>query len=134
MRALLMDDIFKQKLAKIKAYAEAHPFTIIDIADMLQGNKPPPGANPYHVALLEVGYCAVYSIEENRDGATYRHLSVSVRGGKLGALPNHEACNEIMKELGFENSLFLDRTGKDPQLYIHLEEKGTVNILEKITK
>lgn len=131
MRPLIIDDQTKEKLAAIKAYAEAHVYEMLDLVKVTNEVTLPPGDNPAHVANIEIGYRVVFSIENQTRAGKVRHLSVSVN--HPGNLPNLYACAEFMRHLGFENELLDSRGGINPALTVRLEETPTgqaVNILE----
>lgn len=101
MRALIIDDTFKQALASLKEYAEQHPITISDTFI--------PGDHPEYVRHLQMGYTAVFTHTkaaaiftdgENDTPVNLRQLSVSV--DTPGKLPSIVSVEVIMAHLGFK--------------------------------
>lgn len=125
MRALIIDDNFKNQIKKLVDFAEANPLSMDDLLDTFNGNRPPVGDQEGFCFCTITGYRIVYSIEEQVPGKI-RHLSVSV--DKDEAYPNPEAVREIMKLLGFKNVL--------EECIVNLEEisdkRGAINVLELI--
>jgi hypothetical protein len=97
LRPLVIDDVAKDKAAKIEAYARAHPV-------IFKGcDTEVPGLNPNHWAWFN-SYRAVFSytkVDPPRGPAIFRHLSVSVAQGKRGALPNPVAVWALADLFGF---------------------------------
>lgn len=95
MRALVIDDTAKAKVAKVLTYAEEprHHYFVGAGAKTWQI---PPGDNPQHVAHLDSFRC-VFSITK-ADGETWRHLSISVPSEKY---PNPFAAYTIAEMFGF---------------------------------
>lgn len=88
MRMLVINDEVRARAAEIVAYAEAHPY------------KPPhdraPGDDP-NLSMEINTYRAVFS-RTILDGVEFRHLSISVPGGKY---PGPEAAFMIADLFGF---------------------------------
>jgi hypothetical protein len=89
MRALLIDDIAKAKVAKVVSYAMDHPYTPFI--------SPIPGENPNHVADLNTYRC-VFTFTR-AEGRLYRHLTISVP--KQQKYPNPIAAFMIAELFGF---------------------------------
>ena len=97
MRALLIDGEAEAEVRRVLEFAEkAKNYYIIGPGGF--SFQRPPGDDPRHVAHLRVGFRAVFSITKSPDGRLYRHLSISVDGGKL---PNPFAAYTIAKMFGF---------------------------------
>ena len=89
LRALVLDDEAKAKVAKIKAYAEAHPYVPGPHAVI-------PGENPNCWGMFN-SYKVVFSITKS-DGMDWRHLSMSIPGGKY---PHPLAVFSMCELFGF---------------------------------
>jgi hypothetical protein len=89
LRPLIMDSAAKAEVARVKAHAESNRYRP-DRGD------PTPGDNPAYVARLG-SYRVVFTMTEQK-GELWRHLSVSVPGGKL---PNPAAVFMIADAFGF---------------------------------
>ena len=125
MRPMIIDDNVKRKMEKLAAYAEAHIFSMDDLLDMVNKEKPPPGLDPNFQVEIPVGYKVVYSIEDQPAGKV-RHLSVSVDA--KGKLPSIPAVKEIMIMLGFTKEIEQCKVDLE-----NLEEDhSAVNVLEVI--
>lgn len=74
MRPLVIDDDARAKAAKVIAYAETHHYDP-------SRQRGAPGDNPEHVAHFN-SFRTVFSITRS-GGKLWRHISVSVPGGKL---------------------------------------------------
>lgn len=102
MRPLIIDNNLKDKIGKLVAYAEKHPFTIDNLQDIKKKVREVPGDMEGYVLLLPFGYKIVFSIELQPAGKV-RHLSMSV--DEDGKLPNPGVVGEIMKLIGFDNEM-----------------------------
>lgn len=89
LRPLVIDDNAKAKVARVLAHAEQHHYRI-------DAGGPPPGDDERFVAQLDT-YRAVFSFT-HAEGGVYRHMSVSVPGGKF---PNPVAVFMIAQLFGF---------------------------------
>lgn len=127
MTPLIIDENFKEKIKNLVTYAESHPFSEEEFFDVLKGVKSPAGDRENHYFIDGFGTKIVYSIELQPHNKV-RHLSVSIT--KDEAFPNPVIVEEIMKLVGFQNSL--------ERCKIHIEKfdfnpkRGAVNILEVI--
>jgi hypothetical protein len=109
-RILIINDEIRAKIAKIVAYAEAHPIPWEVLCEAALGEKVKhlkltdrkPGFErpPSQHLLIPVGFRAAFSVEEQPVGWLH-HLSVSV--DKLGKLPSVEAVREISLAYGMKN-------------------------------
>ncbi len=117
----------KEKLSKLKEFAEAHPLSYGDLLDTYNGKKAAVGDDPRFVCYIPAKYRVVFSIEEQRKGQM-RHCSISVVA--KGKLPNPFACNELIKLLGFKNEINIENPCKELQVWI--EEERSINIAEFI--
>jgi hypothetical protein len=89
LRHLILDDVAKAKVARIKAYAEAHHY--------VPGPRAvTPGDDPNYWAMFD-DYKVVFSITES-DGTQWRDLSMSVPGGKY---PHPIAVFSMCELFGF---------------------------------
>jgi hypothetical protein len=99
----------REKIAKIVAYAKAHPLTfdtlrkavvadteVLELKDRQPGHERPPSQ---HV-IFPGGYRAAFSIEQQPPGLC-THLSISVFGrAKKGMMPSPQAVAAICEEFG----------------------------------
>jgi hypothetical protein len=111
MRALTIDQEAQDKVNRLVAFATQpknfyRPFA---------GDPPPspPGNDHRHTTLLDTFRC-VFSISVDEAGKLYRHLSISIPGGKY---PNPVAVEAIGAMFGFEGSLL------DWQIYANRDER-----------
>ncbi len=99
-KVLLMGKEEQRKLRDLKSYAEAHPMTMDDQLDILNGATAP-GDRPEYSCLIPFGYKVAFTIEPSIGQGMIRHVSISVQA--KGKFPLPEACQLIMDELGFKN-------------------------------
>lgn len=131
LRPFIIDDTTKQAIERIKSYAETHVYSMDDLLDIKNNEKDSiiAGDQEGFTCLLPFGYKVVFSMEDQPAGMV-RHLSVSV--DTEGKMPSQLVVSQIMKLIGFENSL----TNLAKEGYIHIEEIGenhhAINVLEKI--
>jgi hypothetical protein len=102
MRALVIDEAAKAKVATMVEYAEQHPFSMDDLLDIHNKQLDPAGYRPGHCVHLDHGFRIVYCIE-NQVVGRIRHLSVCVDADH--ALPNPAMVKVIMELIGFKNEL-----------------------------
>lgn len=110
MAVLMIGATEREKIAKIVAYARAHPVPLAVIRDgimddthvlELKDRKPDTVVRPasQHI-MLPGGFHAAFSIEEQPFGFC-THLSISVEGrAKTGMMPSPQAVQMIAKEFG----------------------------------
>jgi hypothetical protein len=132
MRALLIDEITRKKIADVIRYAEENVYSMDDLLDMINGQLRPPGDDVFRVIVIPIGYRTVYSLEDQASGMC-RHISISVpNSGKLPSIP---AVQMIIKEFGFKNDLVIPSDINVP-IKIDVEELGdnhqAISIIEKI--
>jgi len=94
MRVLAITTEVEAAIAKVVAHAETHPVVMTDPATVK-----PIGDDPNYRVAIPMGYCAVFSIEE-QPNARCRHLSVSVDAP--GRCPNVPAVQMLMPYFGFK--------------------------------
>ena len=105
MRALLIGPVERDGIATVRAWAQAHPVSRRELAQMVELDRPPVGDDPRHACLIPEGYRCVYSVEDHPVGLC-RHLSVSVLDpDPARPLPSPEAITMLMTEFGFVGSL-----------------------------
>lgn len=90
LRPLVIDNKFKAQVARVVAYARAHPYIV--------GETITPGDDPGHVLKTVFGYKIVFSFTRVPSGL-YRDLSISV--DTPGKFPNPVAAFAIAAEFGF---------------------------------
>lgn len=93
MRPLLIDDAAKAKVRQVRDFAEQP-------ANLYRPGltQRVPGDDPHFVTDLAVGFHCVFTITEVA-GVQFRHLSISVDGGKY---PSPFAAYTIAELFGFE--------------------------------
>lgn len=124
MRVLIIGPKEKEKLQRLKEFAEANPIQYAEMMKIMNGKKNPVGDDPRFVAYIPEGFRVVYSVEAQKAGLM-RHCSISVRGN--GKLPNVAAVDELIKLLGFSGI----HEGAANNAYIWLEnDDSAINILE----
>jgi hypothetical protein len=129
LRPLIIGPAQKADIARLRAHAEAHPVSAIDLVrDM---NKPGKaiGDDPAFVCVVSIGYRCVFSLEHQPVAGLCRHLSMSVLGD--GAAPNEEAVKVLAGEFGFTGDV-LD--GKGCLLWIEDigPRKVAINLVQKV--
>jgi hypothetical protein len=112
MAMLMIDDEAKAAIAKVIAYAEAHPIAFetlraghVTDRDVLQLKDRKPGFERPESAsvIIPVGYRAAFSIEDQPCGLC-RHLSVSVeRKGMMPSIPAVELIAEAFGMTHFDS-------------------------------
>lgn len=90
MRALVIDDAAKREATRVVKWADEHPYKPGPHAGT-------PGDDPHFVAHLN-SYRCVFTFTHDDQGKVWRHLSVSVPGGKY---PNPIAVWMIADLFGF---------------------------------
>lgn len=118
MRALIIDEKVKARIAEVMRHAEANIQSMDDLLDIHNKVKVPPGDVSNFVCNIPVGYRIVYTLEKRPDlnDKVYRHISISV--DRTGMLPSVVAAETIIKEFGFGEldscSMFkLEKIGDD---------------------
>lgn len=101
-RPLIITPEIKEELLSLKEYAEKNTYSMDDLLDMYNKQKPVAGDIKEHVRHIPVGFRVVYSTENQTKGFI-KHLSISI--DEDNALPGIPAVELIMKELGFEDGL-----------------------------
>jgi hypothetical protein len=110
MAVLIIGKIEREKIAKVIAYAKAHPVlfelirqgvmddtSVLELKDRKRVDTVRPASA--HV-MFPGGYHAAFSIEQQPAGLC-SHLSISVEGrAKKGAMPNEPAVQMICEEFG----------------------------------
>lgn len=122
-RPLIITPEIKGELLSLKKYAEENAYSMDDLLDMYNKQKPVPGDIKEHVRYIPFGFRVVFSIE-NQIKAQVKHLSVSIDTDNL--LPGIPAVELIMEEIGF--------TKKFEECLVRIEEvsetKKAVSIME----
>src|SRR6266478_3926309 len=101
MRALLIDDNVKAKIARLKEYAEAHRFSFEVMKDLVDLGRAAPaaGEDPNFRIDLERGFKVVYTQEWHPEPTGLcHHLSVSI--DQSNKLPHPVAVAAIAGLLG----------------------------------
>lgn len=118
MRPLVFNEESLRDLARLRAHAEANVLGLAELKRRI-AEKDSVGDKPEWTCLVPVGYRVCFSMEHQPIGLC-RHLSVSV--DKPGALPNPEAVNMIMAELGMKGTVYALKPGS----HIYEENSGRV--------
>lgn len=98
MIPLVIDIEAKEAIGRVRTYAE-DPANINVLSD--HPTSPAPGDVPAHVIHLQVGFKVVYSVDLDKEGRRWKHLSMSVAGP--GRVPHPEAVKMVCKEFGIAN-------------------------------
>jgi len=118
MGILVIDTEAKERISKLKEYAESNEFSIDDLLDIYNDPSKAAGCFKEHNLLLDDGYRVVFSIEQ-QPKFKVRHISISLND----KIPPVKSVELIIKEFGFTSEL------TDCHIY---EEPNAINILEKI--
>lgn len=103
-RPLVIDQAAKDRIATVRTYAE-DPKNLNVIAEVMAGSRVPPGDKQEHVTEFQFGFRAVYSVDLDRQGLVWRHLSVSLVPAKPGRAASPEAVQMIAEEFGFHRGM-----------------------------
>lgn len=127
MRVLVIGESEKVALGKVKEYAEKNVLSFDDLLDIKNGTEPVVGDRKEHSCIIPQDFRVVYSVEKHplKNGkgfAKIRHTSISVP--EEGKLPNVQACEMIIMELGFKNPL--------QDCILSVEEGRAINIMEEM--
>lgn len=96
MRVLVIDQMAKTKVMRVKKYAMENRRTIHDIMRAMKGQDIP-GDDQNFVAWLHDGYKVVYTVEQQPLGWCH-HISVSIKPRSAKALyPHEQAVKEICR-------------------------------------
>lgn len=109
MAVLIIGETEREQIAKLIAYAKAHPVlletvregamadrSVLELKDRKPGFERPPSQN----VVFPGGYRAAFSIEQQPPGLC-SHLSISVEGrAKKGMMPSEPAVKMIAEEFG----------------------------------
>lgn len=124
MSVLIIDDGTRKAIKQLVQYASENICSLSTIKKIVAGEEPPPGDCDLFVLELHLGYCCVYTHDE-QPGGICRHISVSV--DRPRKFPSPEAVDLIMKEFGFVNNL------ESKKNYILVDEKEMViNVFEDL--
>lgn len=97
-RPFIIDQHVLEEIARVKAYAETHPLSLIDLIRRMK-DKEPIGNDRGYCLQIPWGYRVVYSIETQVIGKTH-HLSVSVTEQDPRAMPHMVPMNLILWAFG----------------------------------
>jgi len=126
MRALVIDDAAKRRVAELKAYAEQHRYSMDDLKKLCEPNPgiPIPGDDPSFSMHMSRGFRIVYTQEYQEIGLCH-HLSVSVDHTGNPKYPNFGAVMAIMELFGM---------GKDKDIIRAWPDKDTrsANVLSLV--
>lgn len=108
MRVLVIGQEERASLGKIKEFAESNVLSFDDLLDIKNNTEPNVGNRPNHWCIIPDNFRVVYSVEmhPNKDGSGFTKLrAMSMSVPNEGKLPNPDACNMVMIELGFKGTL-----------------------------
>ena len=115
-RPFVLTSDHQKKLMKLAEYAADNPYSMDDMLDLINNKGRIAGDNHNFKLFVPVGYCIVFSIEQQLDGPT-RHLSMSVDEDEcLPALPVVEM---VMRFLGYQSNI--------KECYVKLESIEPIN-------
>lgn len=117
MGVLIIDREAKQRIAKLKTYAESNELSFDDLLDISNDPSKAAGYTKENNILLDEGYRVVFTIEEQPKFKA-KHISISLNEKH----PPLEAVELILREFGF---------GDIMDCYVYLEENA-VNIIEPV--
>lgn len=98
MQVLVVNEKTKGQIAAIRNHADAKDNYNV-VRDVIMGVKPPPGDDPRHVVEIPFGFRAVYSVDLDTNGNTWRHMTVSQADAPY---PNGDAFLALCDEFGFD--------------------------------
>lgn len=129
MSFFIYDADAQQTILRLKAHAEAHPFSLDDMLDMHNKAIPLVGERQDHCCHIQ-HMKIVFSYEEHPFGMV-RHFSVSDRrpGRRY---PDIFAVAFLLEELGFQNKLTPTGPPNRKLLIDELEGEGIINIIEYV--
>lgn len=117
MGLLIIDTDAKQRIAKLKTYAESNELSFDDLLDISNDPSKAVGYLKEHNCKLDMGYRVVFTIEQQPKFKA-KHISISLNEKH----PPLEAVELILEEFGFGNIL---------DAYIYAEENA-INIIEPV--
>jgi hypothetical protein len=121
MSVLLIGTEEKESLKKLRENAERNEFSLDDLLDIMNKAEVPAGDRKGFSCILPVDVRVVFSIETHPGGKA-RHMSVSMKSGKL---PMPELVGMILPELGY--------TTKMEECHVSIEEEEkAINVMEMI--
>lgn len=125
LRALLIDDKARAKVAQVVRYAESHPYE--PTMDAPEDSPDVPGDNPHCICYLN-SYRCVFSYTKVH-GETFRDLSISVPGDKW---PNPFAVWTIAELFGFSG--WDQQSEQPPQDWMVAKDRilAAVRVAQKI--
>ena len=126
MGALITDDKFEKKLAKLREHAELNPFSLEFIERSVKGLERPIGDLPSHTVFLPVHYLVSFSVEDHPSGRM-RHCSISTASSDK--LPNPYVVYEITQRLGIKADFREMKPQKGAQV---VEDGRAIGIYEKM--
>lgn len=126
-RPLIVDKRVVADVARLKAYAQAHPLNAHDLFRAVGKPERGIGNDPNFRLIIPVGFRVVYSLEEQPKLGLCHHLSVSVN--ELGKYPNEFAVLEIARLFGLPLKTVEDlKDGKLCHVWLE-DEVQAVNVL-----
>jgi hypothetical protein len=107
MIPLILDD---QKLADLKAFAQANPIPLSELRQIAEAGAPCVGDREGYSVVFDIGWRLVFSIEEH-PCRWMRHMSVSQAA--TGRYPNKHTMELLGEALGFPplDECIIDKDG-----------------------
>jgi len=127
LRVLAIGPYEKQIISELISRSEANPLTHERLKKLVEGGSPPIGDDPNYVCYLTGGFRIVYTVEEQKPGEYFRHISISVDAA--GACPNIAAIQMICREFGFQDFVIGGEFPSDISLWTEKEVEA-VNVLQ----
>jgi hypothetical protein len=126
MRPLVINADVRARIARVKAYAEAHPIPLWRIRRIVERKEIMPASfDPGFSTGIPFGFGVTFTIEEHIREWMY-HLSVCLPDAG-GRMPNPAAIEAIMQLFGIETPL------RDAHLYVTEKNRpdgvGSANVL-----
>lgn len=118
IRPLVIDEKVKDRARQLMQYAIDHPMSHEELKDRAQnpGKYKPPGDDPNHFMLIDLGYTVVFTIGREKAGP-FKQLSVSIIDKDTKLVPHVAAVNAIAELFNFPPI-------PNPSVHAWLEDRG----------
>ena len=121
---LIIDKVAKANIQAVIEFAHDNFLDEGQMASIMASGWAPGDVDEYS-CNLHVGFRVVYTVEKHQMGWC-KHLSMSL--AKEGRSPSPEAVDMVLEEFGFQGRI----TKRDKSLYVYLEDKSVVNVIEPL--
>lgn len=121
MRPLFITPDVVTAIERVKAYADAHRFSLHDICHLMGHPEKAPGHTPGFVVEIPRGFRCCFTIEQQPDG-WMRHLSISVMMKER--VPTEAAVMTLLPLFGFKRPL------RECVVHLMQESVASINVLE----